>query len=181
MHRRYKRAWRKLTEGTAGYIFYSLLGILIAFTLNQGLAYALSTDLPVVAVVTSSMEHDHTTEVVYYQWLQNRLGYGREYIDSWPVPNGFFVGDMPIVQGAQDYSVGDVVVYTIPGQRIPIIHRIIKINSDGTYMIKGDHNNDLLPFESSVKKEQVHGKVMFIIPKIGYFKVVVSRITGGLI
>jgi len=172
---------KKITEGIPGYIFYSVLGIVMAFLINQTLGFALSTDLPVVAVVTSSMEHDATTEIAHYQWLNDNLGYSREYVDSWPIPTGFLIGDMPIVEGAKQYNVGDVVVYTVSGQNVPIIHRIIKINSDGTYMIKGDHNSGLLPFENSIEKSQIHGRVIFIIPKLGYFKVLVSKITGGLV
>jgi len=39
----------------------------------------------------------------------------------------------------------------------------------------------LLPFENSIEKSQIHGRVIFIIPKVGYFKVLVSKITGGLV
>lgn len=172
---------KKLTEGWFGYIFYALLGVIIAFLVNQALAFALTTDLPVVAVVTSSMQHDETTEINHYQWLEKKFGYNRSYIDSWPIANGFLVGDMPIVQGSSEYKVGDVIVYSIPGQRVPVIHRIIKINPDGSYQTKGDHNPSQLPFEFSIKKEQVHGKVIFVVPKLGYFKVIVSRLLGGLI
>ncbi len=164
-----------------GYIFYAVLGIVIAFIVNQGLAMALSTDLPVVAVVTSSMVHDQTTEVVHYKWLEKNMGYNRSYVDSWPIPGGFDVGDLPIVQGSSSYSAGDVIVYSVPGQNVPIIHRIIKVNADKTFMTKGDHNSNLLNFENRVKPEQVHGRVIFIIPKLGYFKVAVSKIFGGLI
>lgn len=192
---RYKTGWDRLTSGWFGYVVYAALGIFIAFLMNQGLAFALSTDLPVVAVVSNSMEHDSSTQLNHYQWLESNMGYNKSFIDSWPVKGGFFVGDLPIVEGQSagvsqyfikipqnkklSYNVGDVIVYSIPNQNVPIIHRIVKINSDGSYMTKGDHNPQLLPFEYSVKPEQVHGKVIFIIPKLGYFKVIVSRITGG--
>jgi signal peptidase I len=179
-----KQKFDKLTEGWFGYVVYAAIGIVIAFLVNQTLAYGLSTDLPVVAVVSGSMVHDSTTQVNHYQWLENNMGYEKSYIDSWPIKDGFLVGDLPIIQGSdenQNYKVGDVIVYSIPGQSIPIIHRVIKINSDGSYMTKGDHNPTLLPFESSVKPEQVHGKVIFIIPKLGYFKVAVSKLTGGAV
>jgi hypothetical protein len=47
-------------------------------------------------------------------------------------------------------------------------------------MTKGDHNSGLLPFETSVKKEQIKGRVIFIIPKLGYFKVIFHWIFGGM-
>jgi signal peptidase I len=170
---------KKITDGPMGYIIYAVLGIFIAFLVNQTLGFALTTDLPVVAVVTSSMQHDESTEMNHYQWLEKTLDYEREYISSWPISGGFLIGDMPIVQGSPEYNVGDVVVYSVPGQNVPVIHRIIKINPDGTYQTKGDHNPQQLPFEFSIKKEWVHGKVVVVVPKIGYFKVIVSRILGG--
>jgi len=170
----------KLTEGWFGYVFYALLGIVIAFLLNQGLAFALATDYPVVAVVSDSMTHDATIEATYYQWLGQNLGYNRSYIDSWPVKDGFLKGDMPIVEGSDAYYVGDVIVFSVPSQTVPIIHRIIKINADGTFTTKGDHNSVMLPFEKSVKSSQIHGKVIFIIPKLGYFKVAVSSLLGEI-
>jgi hypothetical protein len=188
----YRRQWNRLTKGWFGYVVYAVLGITIAFLLNQALAFALSTDLPVVAVVSNSMQHDSSTDVNHYQWLEKNMGYNKSYVDSWPIKNGFLVGDLPIVQGKSsklngifsgfksDYKVGDIIVYSIPNQNVPIIHRIIKINSDGTYMTKGDHNSQLLPFEYSVKPEQIHGRVIFIIPKLGYFKVIFTKLIGGL-
>jgi len=176
----FKRNWKKLTEGWFGYVFYAILGVVLALIVNQSLAFALSTDLPVVAVVTSSMQHDDpkVIEMNHYRWLEKKFGYNRSYIDSWPLPNGFSVGDLPVVQGADDYEVGDVIVYSIPGQKVPIIHRIIKKNPDGTFMTKGDRNPDMLSFEYRVKKEQIHGKVIFVIPKLGYLRVAISRIFG---
>jgi len=172
---------KKITEGPMGYVIYAALGIFIAFLINQTLAFALSTDLPVVAVVTSSMTHDENTEINHYQWLQKNLGYNKSYVDSWPIAGGFLIGDMPIVKGSEDYKIGDVVVFSIPGQQVPVIHRIIKINSDGTFQTKGDHNPQQLPFEFNIRKEWIHGKVIFIVPKLGYFKVMVSKLFGGAI
>jgi signal peptidase I len=88
------------------------------------------------------------------------------------------VGDMPIIQGVKDYKVGDVIVYSTPGQSAPIIHRIIKVNPDGTFQTKGDHNPQQLPFEFKIQKSWIHGKVIFVVPKVGYFKVLVSKLTG---
>lgn len=184
-----KQKFDKLTEGNFGYVIYAALGILIAFILNQTLAYALNTDLPVVAVVSGSMIHDSSTPIVFYKWLEDNMGYNKTYIDSWPIQNGFNIGDLPIIESAKNYSVGEVVVYSVPNQQVPIIHRIIKINNDGSYQTKGDHNDAQIVFpggysEYSVKPSWVHGKVIFIIPKLGYFKVILTDIwlqitTGG--
>jgi len=174
----------KLTDGWFGYIFYAMLGIVIAYLLNQSLAFALSTDYPVVAVVSNSMTHDSSIEATHYKWLEENLGYNKSYIDSWPVKDGFLIGDMPIVVGSDNYNIGDVVVYSKPNQGVPIIHRIIKINPDGSFVTKGDHNpaDDVTSriVSKPVSLSQVHGKVIFIIPKLGYFKVAVSKLLGEI-
>jgi hypothetical protein len=162
------------------YIPYILGGAFAALALKFVLGLILTTDYPAVSVLTSSMLHDENVEINHYKWLEEHMGYNKSYIDSWPIKNGFDVGDLPIIQGSDEYRIGDVIVYEVPGQSIPIIHRIIKINPDGTYMTKGDHNPDLLPFESSVKKEQIKGKIIFIIPKLGYFKVIFHWLFGGI-
>jgi len=174
-----RKKFDKMTSGPFGYVVYAIGGILIAFLLNQVLAFGLDTDLPVVAVVSGSMTHDDTTPQVHYKWLQDNLGYNHSVVDSWSIKDGFLVGDLPIVEGSKDYNVGDVIVYNVPGQNVPIVHRIIRVNSDGSFTTKGDHNPNLLPFEGAVKKEQIHGKVIFIIPKLGYFKVVLTKFVGA--
>lgn len=49
---------------------------------------------------------------------------------------------------------------------ILVIHRIIKVNSDGTFITKGDYNN--VADTIYVNKNQVQGKVKFRIPFIAY-------------
>jgi len=161
------------------YLPYIFGGAFAALTLKFILGIFLSTSVPGVSVLSGSMIHDENIEVNHYQWLEKNMGYNRSYINSWPIKDGFLVGDLPIVQGSNDYKIGDVIVYDVTAQSIPIIHRIIKINSDGTYMTKGDHNYGLLPFEYAVRREQVKGRVIFIIPKLGYFKVIFSWFFGG--
>jgi hypothetical protein len=151
-------------------------GIICAFLAHLLLGIVLSTKLPVVAVVSSSMQHDRA-EITHYRWLEENLGYNRSYINSWPFANGFSIGDMPIVKGSENYKIGEIIVYNA-GQSAPIIHRIIKINPDGTYQTKGDNNPYQHNYELSVRKEQIYGKVIFIVPKLGYLKVFVTRIFG---
>ncbi len=165
-------------------IFYIVLGVFMAFAVKQGLSYALSSDMPVVAVLSQSMQHDDASHT-HYGWLEDTYGYSEEYIDSWPVPTGFLVGDMPVIEGSGVYKVGDVIVYSISCDDypmyscdIPIIHRIIKINDDGTYQTKGDNNLHQLPYEFSVPEGQIHGKVVTVIPKVGYFKVTMTNLFG---
>ena len=165
-----------LTDTWWGNILFGFVAAVIFYYVI--LSTILGNNTPVVAVVSSSMEHDASLESDYYGWLEKNLGYDRDYTNSWPVKNGFNVGDMPIVRGQEKYQVGDVIVYSVEGINAPIIHRIIKINDDGTYQTKGDNNYGQLNYEFSVNPNQIKGKVIFIIPKIGYFKVIINRLFG---
>jgi len=136
-------------EGTLGTIFYIAVGIFLALGINQGLALALSTDMPVVAVESNSM-----------------------------VPL-FSKGDILIIHGVGDpnlywdfLEVGDVIVFSPEGKTIPIVHRLITKNADGTFQTMGDANNGRqLPFEKSIEPSRIHGKMLFIIPFLGWIKI----------
>lgn len=158
------------------YLPYIFGGAIAALVLLEIMGIILTTRLPAVAILSGSMVHDDTAENSHYKWLEQNLGYNRSYIESWSCPNGFLIGDLAIIQGEDNYKVGDVIVFDVAGQSIPIIHRIIKVNDDGTYMTKGDHNTALFPFEYAVGKQQIEGKITFIIPKLGYFKVIASNL-----
>lgn len=155
-----------------------IISIASAFLFIKALEIVFNTPTPLVAVYSQSMEHINA-ELTHYSWLERNLGYNRSFIDSWPIKNGINVGDVAVVVNTSDYKVGDVIVYSVPGSKLPIIHRIIKINSDGTYQTKGDNNLGQLPFEKNVTKQQIYGKVIFIFPKIGYFKVFIYKMFGG--
>lgn len=126
--------------GTAGYI---ILGILLAFGANQGLAFALSTDMPMVAVESSSM-----------------------------VPT-FNRGDILILNGvpAEELEIGDVIVFSPEGRQMPVVHRLIAKNPDGTFQTKGDANSGQLPFEKSIESSQIHGRSIAAIPYLGWVKI----------
>ena len=130
-------------KGFDSSIFYIILGVALAVGINFGLGFALHTDMPVVAVESNSM-----------------------------VPT-FAKGDMLVLQGipSQDLKVGDIIVFSPPSQQTPVVHRIYKINPDGTFQTKGDANNGQLPFEFSIQASQVHGKVILIIPYVGWLKI----------
>lgn len=165
-------------------------GIVLALLAQRLLGTALSTSMPIVAVVSSSMDHGigsgypcnimvtNYTESFDNWWglcghTYEKFNITKEDFANFPFRDGFKIGDMPVVHGSDSYRVGDVIVYEA-GQSAPIIHRIVKINEDGTYQTKGDHNAGQNPYEYSIKKEQIYGRVIFIIPKLGYFKVFAS-------
>ena len=124
-------------------VLYIVLGVVLAFGINMGLAFALSTDMPVVAVESNSM-----------------------------IPT-FHKGDILVLQGlpSENLKVGDIIVFS-PGQGgTPVVHRITSINPDGTFQTKGDANSNQLPFEKRIESSQIHGKEILIIPYLGWVKI----------
>ncbi len=172
------------------------------------LSFALATDLPVVAVISNSMDHgipeDSTTKFAYPcgravdNYTENfdnwwnlcggsyaKFDISKEEFLNFSFKDGLKKGDMPVVQGNTKYKVGDIIVYTAADcgtraiiQKVPIIHRIVKIDQNGLIYTQGDHNGSQNPYESCIEAGQVHGRVIFIIPKLGYVKVLVSDIFG---
>ena len=128
-------------------ILYIALGIFLAFGVNQGLAYALSTDLPIVAVESNSM-----------------------------VPT-FQKGDILALVGVSgdDLQVGDIIVFDPPNRDIAVVHRIVAINDDGTFQTKGDANSGQLPYEKRISESSIHGKVVLILPYLGWVKISITE------
>ena len=124
-------------------ILYIVFGVVLAFGINLTLAFALSTDMPVVAVESNSM-----------------------------VPT-FNRGDILVLQGvpAEQLKIGDIIVFSPPSSQTPIVHRIIDVNPDGTFQTKGDANTGQLPFEKSIQPEQIHGKEIAVVPFLGWIKI----------
>mgnify|MGYP001590130163 CR=1 FL=1 len=77
------------------------LAFIIAWVFYQGLAFAAGTPMPIVSVVSESME---------------------------PILHR---GDLVFVIKANDLKVGDIVIYQKAGDQFTIIHRIIEKREDG--------------------------------------------------
>lgn len=78
------------------------------------------------------------------------------------------VGDAVLVNklhNVDNLKEGDIIAY-LNDENIVVIHRIYKVNSDETFITKGDYNNAV--DTKYVSKEQVQGKIMFKIPFIAY-------------
>lgn len=167
----------RVKKETVDDIKYIVFGIIAAILINKLLGLVLATDLPVVAVVSESMMHDRTTKNVHYHFLDSKFGYSRETIDSWPLSGGFRKGDVLVVRGieAEDVEVGDVIVYNIIGQPIPIVHRVVDID-DGEFSTKGDHNSGIDPWEI----QRIRGEAFIRVPLLGWPKVILNMFIGAL-
>ncbi len=127
-------------------LFYVIIGIVAAVGVNAGLGAVLHTPMPVVAVESGSMEPT------------------------------FYRGDILVLQGvpAGTLKVGDIIVFSPSEGATPVVHRIIKINGDGTFQTKGDANSGQFPFEKRIEEKQIYGKVILIVPYLGWVKLAFS-------
>jgi signal peptidase I len=164
------------------FVFYPLLGLVIG------------TQMPIVAVISGSMEH-HGAD-----WTQNpaycSLGYCLQeelYLDKgitpakfseFPFRKGFNTGDLMIITGKkpEKIEVGDVIVFEV-GKNYPIIHRVVDIKKDANnnlvFETKGDNNpasivNTVLD-EKNVTADRVQGVATVRIPYLGYIKIAATK------
>ena len=143
--KKYRKTWDNYTEGWFGTLVYLFLGFVIAYAVNAGLGYALDTNTPVVAVFSHSM-----------------------------VPT-FYKGDMIVVYGENDVSVGDIIVFEAPNRKYPIIHRVIEIAPEGI-RTKGDNNEYADPWK--IGNGDIYGKAVLKFPLLGWVKIIFVELTG---
>ncbi len=124
-----------------------ILAFLVAFVIYQGAAFALNTDMPIVAVVSDSMV---------------------------PTLNR---GDLVVASGG-DINVGDIIIYSGP-RSYPIIHRVVGVENESGitgYITKGDNNPSEDPW--IVTRDEIHGKLLFWVPFLGYPRVLLHDLIG---
>ena len=154
--------------------------ILVKFVIYPVLAFVLGSSLPLVAVISGSMEHDGLDFDDW--WAENGEWYesndiSKEEFESYKFINGFDKGDVMVLGRWDDAEPGDTLVYFSGSHSYPIIHRVIYINEEeNTYQFKGDNNDG--PDPSLVDEEQMLGKALLRIPKIGWIKIWFTEFTG---
>jgi signal peptidase I len=174
--------------------------IIIKFIVYPGLGLLFGTGFPVVAVVSSSMEHNESFDSwwVNNQGFYNGFGINKEQFSNFDFKNGFNKGDIIILIGKkpEDINVGNVIVFQ-SNKPYPIIHRVInkKVSSFET---KGDNNNGqireyfdpntkmlrnfpvgkeipsgwiMMLDETNITHKQLVGKAVLKIPYLGYIKI----------
>ncbi|MBI3412837.1 MAG: signal peptidase I [Candidatus Aenigmarchaeota archaeon] len=125
---------------------YAVLGVLVAIFIYQALMFLLGTNRPVIDVVSESM----------YPSIKR--------------------GDLVIVKRVQpqDIRIGDVIVFDTLSQRLPVIHRVYKINDDGTFQTLGDNNGGAQhDWEKQIEANDVVGKAVLVIPYVGWIKIII--------
>ncbi len=159
--------------------------ILIKFIIYPGLGFMFQTSYPVVAVVSSSMEHEGSFDD---WWESNAICSGQtctqeqwyllkeineETFKTFKFKNGFNKGDIMVLFGTEpkNIKIGDVLVFQSREKPDPIIHRVVEIDNT-TFQTKGDHNTHQGSLDQDITEENVIGKAVFRIPLLGWIKIV---------
>ena len=162
--------------------------IFIKFIVYPVLAFAFSTPYPIVAVVSTSMEHDggfddwwssqancpnSCSQLEFYG--QNNIS--KDIFQTFIFKNGFNKGDIMFLHGSkpENIVIGDVIVFN--GYKSdPIIHRVIKKWKKDEifhYTTKGDHNKAIHMGvgENDITEDRIIGKAFIRLPFFGWIKI----------
>ena len=92
-------------------------------------------------------------------------------------------GSVVIVKPATNYVVGDIITFGPAGKTmIPTTHRVKEIqktDEQTLYITQGDANN--APDERAIAPDEIHGKVLFSIPFLGYAQNFVRQPIGFIL
>lgn len=173
---RFKKIWDFLWNSNSilsWIIDFILIFLLVKFVIFPLFGLMLGTSLPFVIIESGSMEHQGDFDSwfsLHGSWYLDK-NISKEKVYSWDFNNGLDMGDIVIVRGNknQDYEIGDIIIFSVPKQTTPIIHRIVG-KTEHYYSTKGDHNDGQNYYEGMVFREQVIGKAALRIPKLGWFK-----------
>lgn len=173
-----KKIWNFLWKGDSIWswiVDIILIFLIVKFIIFPFFSLVFGTSLPFVIIESTSMQHEGSFNSwfsLHGQWyLDNNIS--KNDIREWPWYEGLDKGDVIIVKSKDDYKKGDVIIFKVKKQKVPIIHRIIdKRNSSLGYIFstKGDHNDGQLSYEHHIEKNQIIGKAVGRIPKIGWLK-----------
>ncbi len=157
--------------------------VIIKFLFYPGLGLLLGSAQPLVAVVSSSMEHDGNFDAWWnsdavcsnkkctQEQFYSQYNISKDEFSNFKFKNGFNKGDVMVLTSANEINQGDTIVFIANDGR-PIIHRVISLEPLET---KGDHNvaQIISPAftEKNVNEERVIGKASLRIPFIGYIKI----------
>lgn len=164
--------------------------ILIKFLVYPVLGIVLGTPVPIVAVVSGSMEHDSSFSTFWnaQQGIYDGFNITSDDFSKYPFNNGFNKGDIMLLVGKNPEKIekGDVIVFK-SGRPDPIIHRVVdKTDVNGTiiFQTKGDHNTyqitDLWLDEKEVSGQSLMGEAVLRIPFLGWVKILFVNLLNAV-
>jgi signal peptidase I len=78
-------------------------------------------------------------------------------------------GDLVVTRARHDYVAGDIVLYRVPkdqpGEGLRVIHRIVDVRADGTYVTQGDNRERADEWTPSAS--DVEGRPRYIVRGVG--------------
>lgn len=178
----FSKTWRFLWKEDS--LASWLVNLVLAFIIVKFIVYPLlgllfGTSHPIVAVVSSSMEHP----AGFDEWWRSQsdwyesYGYSKTDAKKWPFKNGFNKGDIMILKGKNVKNIknGDVIVFR-GNSNDPIIHRVVKKDMDNNkylFQTKGDNNPDSFDGlgEIDISEDKIIGAAVFRIPYLGWVKI----------
>ena len=184
-----KRVWRFIWDSDS--VWSWLVNIILAFVIVKfifypGLGLVLGTNFPIVAVVSSSMEHSNDFDSWWEdrgKWYSDRE-IGKQDFLGYPFKNGFNKGDLMVLVGSDvdDIRLGQIIVFK-GNARDPIIQRVVKKSMENNiYMFntKGDNNRDSFSSigETNIVKERIFGRAVVRIPLLGWVKIIFMELIG---
>ena len=152
------------------------------FILFPILGALFGTSLPIVAIISNSMEHNVDFKTWWSENLEDyeKFGIEKSEFETYNLKNGFNKGDVIVLKGIEFEKItrGDVIVFQSKGHE-PIIHRVIELREEsiGT---KGDNNPSQINFEKYISEEEVIGKAIFKAPLLGWVKVIFMEVLGQI-
>lgn len=103
------------------------------------------------------------------------FGVGTAVVMSGSMEPALSVNDLVFVREAEDYEIGDIVVYQ-SGNSL-VIHRIMDIQ-DETVILKGDANNVA---DEPISEIYVKGRLFFALPYVGGLMRVIKSLPGTIV
>lgn len=113
------------------------------------------------------------SKLVFKEEPAKLFGYGLVTVTSGSMEPAISVGDMLLIKEQKEYNKEDIV--TFMDQQVLITHRIIEIDPTQQVVTQGDSNNAA---DAPIGLEQIEGKVMLILPKIGYLPLFLKTKAG---
>lgn len=107
-------------------------------------------------------------------------GYKSFLVQSGSMEPAIMTGDIILIHNQTSYLLNDVVTFRDEENRT-VTHRLVEIPKDkstGSFSTKGDANRS--QDAAQINQDQIIGKVVFVIPKLGYL-VAFSKSLPGLI
>lgn len=179
-------------------VLFIIAFLLVKFIFFPLAGLVLHTKMPFVIVESYSMQHCNSIKgnVLWHCGFDEYwLNYGGWYVEreiskekfkNFSFKNGLDAGDIVVIKGKKNYEVGDIIVFFANSK--PIIHRIVNKSCEthfenGGYAscffeTKGDNNPGQLDFEKQIAYEQIAGKAIAKIPKLGWIKLLPFKLLG---